>query len=70
MSGLMDEYIKETGLIAKCTVKEHAHGQMEESMLVSMFWTRRKDKECTCGLMGESMKDNGRMENRADEASI
>jgi hypothetical protein len=53
--GLMVGYLKENGLIIKWMVKEYSVGQMEENMMVSIKWIKKKALEYFNGLTIEGM---------------
>ena len=49
MNGWMEEDTKEVGSIIACMVEDATAGQMEENMMVSIIWIKKKEKEYLFG---------------------
>lgn len=72
ISGQMEEYLKVNGSVIKCMAKELSSGEMAGSMKETILTTKKKATVCLSGkfhflivkgLMVESTKDSGTMEN-------
>ena len=61
--GVIKDVIMENGNLTKWMEKEHLLGQMEEFIRVDMLMIRKKDMEYSVGMMEESLKEIGLMEN-------
>ena len=49
MNGSMEEGTKEVGSIIACMAEDATAGQMEENMMVSIIWIKKKEKEYLFG---------------------
>lgn len=61
--GQIKENTRATGEPIKCMAKEHSHGLMEESMLVSIATIKRKGTVNSCGPMAGAIEASGKAEN-------
>lgn len=57
--GQMGENTKENGILIKCTVKEHTHGQTVRLTLANISKTKNTDTEYIGLRMTRSIQDNG-----------
>lgn len=68
MCGQMEESTRGSGRTTRCTEQVNSSGQMVDCMKVSIRMTRRKDRDCSPGLMEGSIEVAGRMESRTVKA--
>lgn len=68
--GLMEEYIKGIGLIIKCMVVANINGKMAVVIKVNTITIKSMDMVFIHGLMGEDMKDIGKMVKDKEEVNI
>ena len=59
----MADSLRETGLTIRWKAEEYLLGQIIEDMRENILMIKKKDLVSFFGLMAESMKENGRMEN-------
>ena len=65
--GQTKENTRATGKPIKCMAKEHSHGLMEESMLVSIATIKRKAMVNSSGPMAGAIEASGKAENNMEK---
>jgi len=67
--GSMVAHMKDLGKTITCTDKALTHGVMVESTKENITWIKSTVTVSTTGLMGDAMKDTGRMESSMEKAN-
>ena len=70
ISGRMEEFMKATGLITKCMVKENTNGKMAVVIKANTSTIKNTVSGSTPGLMGEDTRDHGKMVNDKVKVNI
>ena len=67
---MMEDNIKANGIKIKCMVMVCLLGRMEELMMESIIWIKKKVLEFFIGQMEENIEEIGRMGNKMEKELI